>query len=92
MTPVVRPARAVSRKLKRAQFAANVRVVQQLDREALELLLRHQLPTWVKVGYWGTPLIVVIRGKAPEAPVQCYLLDLPLAPTGALNNAACCSG
>lgn len=43
------PAHAVSRKLKRAQFAANVRVVQQLDREGLELLLRHQLPCWVKV-------------------------------------------
>ena len=47
--PPMCPAHAVSRKLKRAQFAANVRVVQQLDREGLELLLRHQLPCWVKV-------------------------------------------
>ena len=48
--PPLCPTPAVSRKLKRAQFAADVRSVQQLDREGLERLLRRHLPSWVKVG------------------------------------------
>lgn len=40
---------AATRRLRRAQFAATVRAVQQLDAESLSLLLRHQLPLWIKV-------------------------------------------
>ena len=91
---------AVSRKLRRAQFAAGVRSVQQLDREALELLLRHQLPCWVKVrashGRQGCALhasvaACLLCGHAacctPAACLRCgaALPPLPLAPAGALQ-------
>ena len=40
---------AATRRLRRAQFAASVRAVQQLDAEGVAFLLRRHLPMWIKV-------------------------------------------
>ncbi|KAL4437443.1 hypothetical protein ABPG75_004582 [Micractinium tetrahymenae] len=41
-----------TRRLRRAQFAATVRAVQQMDAESIAFLLRRQLPLWIKFADW----------------------------------------